>query len=112
MSCIFCKIISGEIKTEAIFETPNVIAFNDINPIAPAHALIVPKHHYETMNDIPATDTVTMRDIFTAAQQIAKIKGIDQSGYRLIANVNRDGGQEVPHLHFHIIGGRQMGLMG
>lgn len=112
MSCIFCKIISGEIKTEAIFETQNVLAFNDINPIAPAHALIVPKRHYETMNDIPLTDTDTMRDVFAAVQAIAKLKGIDGSGYRVIANVNKDGGQEVPHLHFHIIGGRQMGSMG
>lgn len=112
MDCVFCKIVKGEIKTDILFETPNVIAFNDINPIAPSHILIIPKRHYVTLNDIPDTESETVIDIFRAIKELSKRNRLDKSGYRVIANMGKDAGQEVLHAHIHVVGGRQMGKMG
>lgn len=99
--CIFCKIASKQIPTNIVWESDDVIAFDDIHPKAPVHVLIVPKKHTESY------------DVFLgkAAQAVAKAKGVDQSGYRLIVNQGRDAGQEVNHFHMHLLGGESLGPM-
>ncbi|HPW45517.1 MAG TPA: histidine triad nucleotide-binding protein [bacterium] len=110
--CIFCKIISGEIPTKKIIDDGEIIAFNDINPAAPTHILIIPKKHIPTINDIPEADAGLIGNMFIAAKSLAKEAGIEKSGYRTIINCLSDGGQEVFHLHLHLLGGRKMGKMG
>lgn len=110
--CIFCKIASGIIPAERIFENDQVVAFNDIHPQAPTHVLIIPKEHYPSLNDIPAERLGVVDKIFEAAQAIAKKTGIDKEGYRIVCNTNRGAGQEIFHLHFHVMGGRALGSMG
>ncbi len=106
MDCIFCKIINNEIPAEKIYESDNVIAFNDINPVAPVHILIIPKKHIENLNDITVEDRVILSDLLLAAKDIAAKQGLDESGYRVITNNGKSAGQEVFHLHMHLIGGR------
>lgn len=109
--CIFCRIIEGEIPSEKVFEDEELIAFEDIDPRAPVHVLIVPRDHIPTLNDaVPAQDGLLGRMVL-AATRIAKEKGVAESGYRLLINCNEDGGQEVFHIHLHIIGGRSLGPM-
>jgi histidine triad (HIT) family protein len=110
--CIFCKIVEGEIPSEKIFENEHVIAFNDINPKAPTHILVVPKKHFATLNDVPENELNIILKIFGAIREIASKAGVAEEGYRVIVNTNRSSGQEVFHLHFHIMGGRQLGSMG
>ncbi|RIX54120.1 histidine triad nucleotide-binding protein [Paenibacillus nanensis] len=109
MDCIFCKIIEGAIPSKKVFENERVLAFQDIQPAAPVHILIIPKKHIPTMNDIEAEDTELIGELFAAARQIAKEQGIAEAGYRLINNVNSDGGQVVYHLHIHLLGGQKLG---
>jgi len=109
MDCLFCKIIEGSIPSTKVYESDNVLAFKDISPAAPLHILIIPKKHIATMNDVTAEDDAVMAEIFAAARQIAKEQGIAESGYRLINNVNSDGGQVVYHLHIHLLGGEKLG---
>ena len=104
--CLFCKIIGKEISAEVVYEDNNVVAFNDINPQAPIHILFVSKVHIATLNDLEENDV--LKDIFSAIKKVVKKKNIDSSGYRIVANCNSDGGQEVPHVHFHLLGGRKM----
>ncbi len=104
--CVFCKIIRREIQSNIIFESEEVIAINDINPQAPVHVLIIPKKHYATLNDV--TDPALHTKVFEAVGAIVKAKGIKDSGYRVVVNCNQEGGQVVFHLHFHVLGGRQM----
>jgi len=104
MSCIFCKIIAGEIPCKKVYEDELVLAFDDIEPMAKVHTLIVPKVHVENLNGL--ADKTLWDAILNAAQQIVKIKGIDKSGYRLSINSGPDGTQIVPHLHAHVLGGR------
>lgn len=111
MSTIFKKIIDKEIPADIVYEDDLVLAFKDINPQAPVHVVIVPKKEIPTVNDVTAEDEVTLGRLFIAAAKIAKGQGIDESGYRLMVNVNKDGGQEVFHLHMHIMGGRPLGPM-
>tara|TARA_B100001769_G_scaffold259627_1_gene239542 strand:+ start:360 stop:704 length:345 start_codon:yes stop_codon:yes gene_type:complete len=106
--CLFCKIRDGEIPGDIVFENDHVIAFNDINPIAPIHILIIPKVHVSTLNDLSDSHTQTMGEILLAAKKIAIEKGIAESGYRTIFNCNKDGQQTVFHIHMHLIAGRQM----
>lgn len=110
--CIFCKIARGEIPSEKVFENEKVIAFNDINPKSPTHVLVVSKEHFTSLNEIPSDRMDIVTAIFNAARDIAKKAGVDENGYRIIVNTNRAAGQEVFHLHFHLMGGRQMGSMG
>lgn len=110
--CLFCKIARAEFKTEFLYQSLTLVAFRDIHPKAPTHVLFVPLAHYATLNDIPASDGTIMTEITQAIQQIAKSEGIDKTGYRVITNVNPHGGQEVYHLHVHLLGGRQMTSMG
>lgn len=107
MSCLFCKIIAGEIPSNKVYETERVLAFRDINPQAPEHILIIPKEHIATINDIPANSPVAS-ELYAAAQHITQELKIDSSGYRLIMNCNADGGQEVYHIHLHLLGGRKL----
>ncbi|MFB9325484.1 histidine triad nucleotide-binding protein [Paenibacillus aurantiacus] len=109
MDCIFCKIVEGSIPSKKVFENERILAFHDIQPAAPVHVLIIPKKHIPTMNDVSGEDDALMAEIFAVARQIAKELGVDESGYRLINNCNPDSGQLVYHLHFHLVGGRNLG---
>lgn len=109
MDCIFCKIVEGSIPSKKVFENERVLAFQDIQPAAPIHILIIPKKHIPTMNDVSEEDAELIGELFTAARQIAKEQGIADAGYRLINNVNSDGGQVVYHLHIHLLGGQKLG---
>jgi len=111
MSTLFTKIINREIPAEIVYETEKVIAFNDINPVAPIHILVVPKKEIPTLNDITAEDTVYLAEIYSAIREITKKLNIAEEGYRVITNCNKNGGQEVFHLHFHILGGEPLGTM-
>jgi histidine triad (HIT) family protein len=108
MDCLFCKIIKGEIPAKIIYQDDNVVAFEDINPQAPHHKLIVPKKHIATLNDLQPEDNELMGQIYQAAKHLAKELGIAESGYRVVMNCNRGAGQTVFHIHAHLLGGRQM----
>ena len=103
MDCIFCKIAKGEIDSAKVFENDKIVAFNDINPKASVHILIVPKKHIESIKHLDEADKELIGELFLAAQKIAKDK--DLGGYKLIINVGRDGGQLVDHLHLHLLSG-------
>ena len=106
--CLFCKIIDGDIPGDIVYENDNVLAFKDINPIAPVHILVIPKEHIATLNDLEEKHTQTMGELFLAAKKIASEKGISESGYRTVFNCNKDAQQTVFHIHLHLIAGRQM----
>jgi len=111
MDCLFCKIVNREIPADIVFEDELVMAFKDIHPKAMTHLLIVPKKHIPNFNHLePATDPDLMAIMHTA-QKLALDNGIDQTGYRLVFNTNDHGGQEVQHLHLHLIGGEKLGRM-
>ncbi len=103
--CIFCKIVKGEIPSNPILENEEFLCFHDINPRAPIHLLIIPKIHVEKFQDIKPELMASMTPFI---QEVAKKMGLDESGYRLITNNGEDGGQEVPHLHFHLLGGTKL----
>lgn len=106
---IFSKIIRREIPSDIIYQDDSVTAFRDISPQAPVHILIIPNKIIPTVNDIGEEDEKVLGHLFTVAAKLAKQEGIDESGYRLIMNCNKDGGQEVYHLHMHLLGGKQLG---
>jgi histidine triad (HIT) family protein len=106
--CIFCKIVSGEIKGTVVYNDEQATAFRDINPAAPTHILIVPNMHIESVNSLASEDEALMGHLFTVASQLAKREGIDQTGYRLIINTGPDAGQTVFHIHVHLLGGERM----
>jgi histidine triad (HIT) family protein len=106
--CIFCKIVDGEIPSTQVYDDKIVTAFRDINPVAPTHVLIIPKEHISSVNEITVEDEPVMGHLFTVAKQIAMQEGIVDSGYRLILNTGPDGGQEVFHIHLHLLGGHKM----
>ena len=109
---IFARILSGEVPCKKILETEHVLAFHDISPQRPVHMLVIPKGEYESLDDLTAkAPPAAIAALFAAAGQIAREAGLDQTGYRLIVNTGRDGGQEVPHLHLHIVGGASAGPM-
>lgn len=107
--CIFCKIISKEISSNMVYEDDFVYAFKDIHPVAPVHVIIVPKVHITSVNDIDETNSMYMSKIFESIPKIAKETKVFDNGYRLITNIGIDGGQSIPHLHFHLIGGKHLG---
>lgn len=111
MSTIFAKIITKEIPADIVYEDDLVLAFKDITPQAPVHVLIIPKKEIPTVNDVTEADEIILGRMFTVAAKIAKEQNIADSGYRLMVNCNEDGGQEVFHLHMHILGGRKLGPM-
>ena len=106
--CLFCKIVAGEIPSDKVFEDDLIYAFRDINPVAPTHVLIIPKQHLTNTNDLGAEQSEIAARLLTVVPEIAQQEGVDQSGYRLIANAGPDGRQEVMHLHVHLIGGQRM----
>ncbi len=105
--CIFCKIAKKEIETAVVYEDDEVIAFKDINPQAPVHFLFIPKKHIETLNDISAEDAVLVGRMVAKMRDAAREQGIAEDGYRVVMNCNRNAGQEVFHLHAHLLGGRK-----
>lgn len=105
--CIFCKIIKGDIPSKKVYEDDAVLAFDDISPMAPVHVIIIPKKHIATLLDVD-TNAATMGRLMAAAQQVAKMKQVADSGFRLAINCNADGGQVVFHLHMHLLGGRKL----
>ena len=107
--CIFCKIVKGEIPSSKVYEDEDILAFKDINPVTPVHILVIPKKHIESLNDIEAKDEKLLGKIFLTIKKIAKEQGIAEKGYRVVNNCGEDGGQEVKHLHFHILGGKKLG---
>lgn len=111
MSTIFARIVAGELPADIVYQDERVTAFRDINPAAPTHILIIPNKAIATVNDIDDDDAALMGHLFIVARDLARQEGIDESGFRLIVNCNRDGGQEVYHLHMHLMGGRPMGPM-
>jgi len=106
--CIFCKIIKGEIPSDKVYEDDMVISFKDISPCAPAHVLIIPKKHISNLNEITEEDSKIIAYIYIVAKEIAKKLGIDGTGYRVVTNCGKDGGQTVHHIHFHLLGGRSL----
>ena len=106
--CLFCKIINREIPATIVFEDDRVLAFNDINPQAPTHVLVVPKRHIESLNELQPGDDQIVGELVRRAAAIAKERGISASGFRTVLNTNRDGGQTVFHIHVHLLGGRSM----
>ena len=106
--CIFCKIVKGEIPNQTILEDENFLAFNDINPTRKIHVLIIPKEHYASFDVTPPK---VMSEMTTFIQKVAGVLDVKESGYRLITNIGDDGGQEVHHLHFHLIGGEPVGRL-
>lgn len=106
--CLFCKIIAGEIPAKKVYEDDKVIAFDDINPQAPVHKIIIPRQHIATLNDLePGHNELTGHILHTAAK-LAKELGIEEDGYRVVMNCNAGGGQTVFHIHMHLVGGRGM----
>ena len=108
MENIFNKIINKEIEADIVFENEKVIAFKDINPVAPIHVLIIPKKNIKTINDIEEDDKELIGELFLVAKKIAKDYNIDKNGYRLIFNCNDDAGQTVFHIHMHLLAGRKL----
>jgi histidine triad (HIT) family protein len=109
--CIFCKIARGDIPCEKIYENDSVIAFRDIHPIAPFHTLVIPKVHIRTLNDIEPKHADMISKMLEAAKEVARRGKVSETGYRTIINCNSDAGQEVFHMHLHVIGGRRLGRM-
>ena len=113
--CIFCKIASKEIPSNIVFENEYVVAFEDLAPVAPVHILIVPKKHVANVMELGQNESETeedltyIKEVFKAAKEIAKLKCIDNSGFRIINNCGDDAGQTVKHIHFHLIGGENLG---
>ena len=107
--CLFCKIISGEIPGHLVHEDKDVVAFKDIDPKAPLHLLIVPRHHIATLNDLAPVDDALIGIMFRRAAALAKKHGYAERGYRTVLNCNRDGGQSVFHIHLHLLAGRSFG---
>lgn len=107
-NCLFCKIAAGQIPSKIVYQDDDVVAFEDINPQAPQHVLIIPRRHITSISDLTATDGAVLASIFMAAQKVASDLNLER-GYRIVSNVGPDAGQAVFHLHFHLLGGRKLG---
>lgn len=103
--CVFCKIAHGDIPKEFLYEDDDVVAFSDINPLAPVHVLVIPRRHISSVNDFVQTDALLVGKLVLAARAVAQEKKIAEDGYKLLFRTGRHGGQEVPHVHLHLIGG-------
>ena len=106
--CIFCKMVSGDIQPDVVYEDDDVLAFRDANPTAPTHVLVIPKTHIATTNDIDADSADIVGKLYLAAKQVAQDEGIAERGYRMVMNRNPEAGQSVYHIHLHLLGGRAM----
>ena len=107
-NCIFCKIVKKEIPAKVVYEDEAILAFEDLHPKAPTHVLIIPKDHFASLNDVPEDRSDLLAHVLIKARQIAQNRGIAESGYRIVLNTARDSGQDVFHIHFHLLGGRKM----
>ena len=107
--CIFCKIINKEIPSEIVYEDETVIAFKDVNPAAPIHILVVPKKHIPTLLDVQKDDSKLIAHIYEVINKVAKENNFAENGFRVITNCGKDSGQEVMHIHFHVLGGKFLG---
>ncbi len=105
--CLFCKMVSGEIQPDTVYEDDDVLAFRDINPQAPTHVLIIPKKHISTINELLPEDAALVGKLYLAAAKIAAQEGFAEAGYRTVMNCNEAGGQTVFHIHLHLLGGRR-----
>lgn len=105
-NCLFCKIAAGQTDTQFLFENERVVVFRDIHPYAPTHLLIVPKKHIRSINDATEADQEVLGEMFLVAKQMARQENVDASGYKLLVNVEKGGGQVIFHLHLHLLGGR------
>lgn len=108
MSCLFCKMVRREIPAKRIYEDEFVFAIDDINPLAPVHTLIIPKAHVESLNEMETQTPAMLINLMKMPAKIAGMKGIKNSGYRVIVNTGSDAGQSVPHLHIHVLGGEKL----
>ena len=107
--CLFCKIIKGEIPSTKVYEDEDILAFEDINPAAPIHTLVIPKKHITSLAHMEKEDEEIIGKIYGVINKIAEEKGVKEKGYRVIVNCGKDGGQEVMHLHFHLLAGKKLG---
>jgi histidine triad (HIT) family protein len=107
-NCIFCKMVSGEIEPDVVYEDDDVLAFRDLNPQAPTHVLVIPKRHISTINDLEDVDAGLVGQLYLAAKEVARNDGISERGYRTVMNCNAEAGQSVFHVHLHVLGGRAM----
>ena len=110
MSCIFCKIINKKIPAQVVFEDEDVIAFKDIKPIAPVHIVIIPKKHIISIADLEDDEEVLMGKLIMTAKRIAEDLKISDRGYKLLVRVGKEGGQEIDHIHLHLLGGAKKGV--
>ena len=108
--CIFCKIINKEIPSSIVYEDDEIIAFRDIHPVTPVHILVIPKKHITSLANLGKEDEAVVGKIYGVINKIAKQEGILEKGFRVIVNCGEDGGQEVQHLHFHLLGGKKLGV--
>jgi len=108
--CIFCKIAAKELPSETVYEDDQVLAIKDINPLAPVHLLLITKKHITSLNEVSSEDEGLMGHILMLAQKLAQESGVAESGYRVVTNIGKEGGQAVPHLHFHVLGGKPLGV--
>lgn len=108
MDCVFCKIAAGTIPTKFIYQDKEIIAFRDIEPQAPVHILVVPREHIASLAQVPETKTSLLGHMVRVANKLARTEGIAENGYRVVINCGPEGGQAVPHLHLHLLGGRQL----
>jgi len=106
--CIFCRIVRGEIPAKKVYEDDRVLAFDDIQPMAPVHVIIIPKKHIATLMDAGSGEMPDLQALMAAAQEVARLKMVDQKGFRVVINCNEEGGQVVFHLHMHLLGGRKL----
>lgn len=106
--CLFCKMVSGQIKPDIVFENDHVLAFRDIHPQAPVHVLVIPKKHIPTLDELSAEDGSIAAELLQAVRKVAVLEQIDTEGYRTVINCRANAGQEVYHLHAHVLGGRRM----
>ena len=108
MDCLFCRIVQREIPATIVYEDDRVLAFNDIDPKAPTHVLLIPKRHIESLNDLQPDDDQLVGELTRRAAAIAKERGVSAGGFRTVFNTNRDAGQSVFHVHLHLLGGRRL----
>lgn len=107
--CIFCRIADGKIKSNIVYQDENILAFPDINPLAPTHILIIPRKHIPTVGEMSSADAFLIAEMAKAAGKLAKEQGVAEKGFRLVINNGPEGGQGVYHLHMHLLGGRLLG---
>lgn len=109
-NCLFCKIVKKEIPGNIVYEDEKVLAFKDIHPVAPVHILVIPKKHIDSLNEMVEEDVNLIGKIHLVIKKIAEEQGVSESGYRVVSNCGKDAGQEVKHLHFHLIAGKELGI--